>query len=349
MLSTESRRGRRILARLDRGTDLFDGVRALCQKHRIRCGELRGIGSLELAELAAFDQDGRRWKPSRLIAGGGLELLHLHGNISEESGAIAIQAQVTLMRDRDAGVEVVGGNLKAAVVYSVELVIETFDDVLLRRQADAATGLSLWHEALAEAEAPAPPVERAAAPIAAPSAYVAPAAVPAAPLPERPPAPAPSAYAAPAVPAAPLPGKPPAPAPSARPLSGPIPTVTFSAATPQGPAPAPRTATPPGLRPLPTATPTPTWGDVAAASQPARRPPGPSAPESIEEDVSLNAGDVILHPRFQRCVVHRVEGSGEFVQVMLRNGRLVRLSLDVLRLTPNGVENGQRIFTATVL
>jgi hypothetical protein len=34
---------------------------------------------------------------------------------------------------------------------------------------------------------------------------------------------------------------------------------------------------------------------------------------------------------------------------MLRNGRVVRLSLEVLRLTPNGVENGQRIFTATVL
>jgi hypothetical protein len=56
-----------------------------------------------------------------------------------------------------------------------------------------------------------------------------------------------------------------------------------------------------------------------------------------------------MHPRFQRCVVHRVEGSGEFVQVMLRNGRVVRLSLEVLRLTPQGVENGQRIFSATVL
>jgi len=329
MLSTESRRGRRILARLDRGTDLFDGVRELCQKHRVRCGELRGIGSLELAELAAFDQDSRRWKPSRLIAGGGLELLHLHGNIAEESGAVAIQAQVTLMRDRDAGLEVVGGSLKAAVVYSVELVIETFDDVLLRRQADAATGLSRWHEALAEAEAPAPPAERTAAPVAPPAA--------------------PAAYAAPAaVPAAPPAETRSAPAPSARPLSVQIPTVT-PPATGQAPAAAPRTATPPGPRAAPTATPTPTWGDVAAASQPARRPPGPSAPESHEEDVSLNAGDVILHPRFQRCVVHRVEGSGEFVQVMLRNGRVVRLSLEVLRLTPNGVENGQRIFTATVL
>ena len=63
----------------------------------------------------------------------------------------------------------------------------------------------------------------------------------------------------------------------------------------------------------------------------------------------LNAGDVILHPRFQRCVVHRVEGNGEFIQVQLKNGRVVRLSLDVLRFTPQGVENGQRVFAVTVL
>jgi predicted DNA-binding protein with PD1-like motif len=303
MLSTESRRGRRILARLDRGTDLFDGVRALCQQHAIRCGELRAIGALEMAELAAFDQGSRRWKPSRVVAEGGLELLHLHGNISEERGAVSIQAQATLMRDRDVGFELVGGNLRAAVVYSIELVIETFDDVLLRRQTDTATGLSRWHEALAEADAAAEPPARAAPP-AAPSA----------------PAPAP-----------------PSPAPSRTAVAPPV----------ARPAPAPAAAQPAPSMPVAT----PTWAEVAAASQ-AARPAARPAPEPDpvrEEEVLLNAGDVIMHPRFQRCVVHRVEGSGEFVQVMLRNGRVVRLSLEVLRLTPQGVENGQRIFSATVL
>jgi predicted DNA-binding protein with PD1-like motif len=312
MLSTESRRGRRILARLDRGTDLFDGVRALCQKHEIRCGELRAIGALEMAELAAFDQGSRRWKPSRVVADGGLELLHLHGNISEERGAVSIQAQATLMRDRDVGVEVLGGSLKAAVVYSIELVIETFDDVLLRRQADAATGLSRWHEALAEADAAkAPAAEAPAAEAPAAARPAPPAASPSAALPS--PAPARAAVAAPV----------------ARSVSAP-------AAAPTGAS-------------MPVAT--PTWAEVAAASQ-AARPAARPAPEpepARDEEVLLNAGDVIMHPRFQRCVVHRVEGSGEFVQVMLRNGRVVRLSLEVLRLTPQGVENGQRIFSATVL
>jgi len=298
MLSTESRRGRRIVARLDRGTDLFESIRALCQKHRVRCGELRGIGSLEQAELAAFDQAQRRYKPARTLAGGGLELLHLAGNLSEEDGALSIHCQATLMRDRDAGVEVLGGHLRRAVCYSVELVIESFDDVVLRRQADAATGLSRWQEALAEEETPpkvAPP--------------------PAAPIHVPPPVVAPPTIAAPI-----LAPTPPPVAPTPPPVAAP--------------------------RPAPTATPAPTWAAVAAVSE-ARRPE--PAAEHDDEDVHLNAGDVILHPRFQRCVVHRVEGNGEFVQVALRNGRVVRLSLEVLRLTPKGVENGQRVFAATVL
>jgi len=297
MLSTESRRGRRIVARLDRGTDLFDSIRALCQKHRIRCGELRGIGSLEQAELAAFDQAQRRWKTARTLAGGGLELLHLAGNVSEQDGAISIHCQATLMRDRDAGVEVLGGHLRRAVIYSVELVIETFDDLVLRRQTDAATGLARWQEVLSEAEpaSPAPPPAPAPIPISTPAA---------------------------------------APTPIASPILAPAPA----------PIPVPAPPAPPVATPAPTATPTPTWAAVAAVSG-AR--PDPTADD--EEDIHLNAGDVILHPRFQRCVVHRVEGGGEFVQVMLKNGRVVRLSLEVLRLTPKGMENGQRIFAATVL
>lgn len=287
MLSTESRRGRRIIARLDRGTDLFDSIRALCQKHRVRCGELRGIGSLEQAELAAFDQRERRWKPARTLAGGGLELLHLMGNLSEEDGALSIQCQATLMRDRDAGVEVLGGHLRRAIVYSVELVIESFDDVVLRRQADAATGLPRWQEALSDEEPPRPVAPPVIAP-APPPPVIAPAPPPVAVVPPAPPAPPVAA---------------------------------------------------------PTATPAPTWAAVAAVSE-AR---GPASGDEHEEDIHLNAGDVILHPRFQRCVVHRVEGNGEFVQVALRNGRVVRLSLEVLRLTPQGIENGQRIFAATVL
>lgn len=297
MLSTESRRGRRILARLDRGTDLFDSIRVLCREHHIRAGELRGTGALELAELDAFDPARRGFSPARVLGGGGLELLSLGGTISEQDGAVALEARATLMRERDSGLEVVGGHLRRAVVLAVELVIETFDDVLLRRRVDAETGLSLWCEALSEAEtAPAAEADLAGESQSGPAL-----------------APAPAGALAPA----PADALAPAPAPA------------------EEPAPPPVTS--------------PSWSEVAAASSAAAASPAPANrhPASAEE-VAVNAGDVILHPQFQRCVVHRVEGSGEFVQVQLRNGRVVRLSLEVLRLTPKGVENGQRIFTASI-
>ena len=287
MLSSESRRGRRVVARLDRGADLFDAIRVLCVRHEVRSGELRGGGTLELAELDAFDQAERAWRPARLVSGGGLELIQLQGSVAEAGGRAEVDARVTLMRDRDAGLEVVAGHLRRAVVHSVELVIECFDDLLLRRGLDAATGLATWTEALpltAEAEEAAP----AAVTVAAPAAVT---------------------VAAPASPAAPA-----------------------------------------------AAAPTTTWAEVAAASSaspaPAPRPaaaPAPAPTESSDEEVAVNAGDVLLHPRFGRCLVHRVEGNGEYVQVQLRNGRVVRLSLEILRLRAQGVENGQRIFTATVL
>jgi predicted DNA-binding protein with PD1-like motif len=278
MVSSESRRGRRVVARLGRGADLYGEIRALCQKHEVRSGELRGAGTLEQAELDAFDQAARAWRPARLVKGG-LELLHLQGTISEERGKAAIDARVTLMRDRDAGVEVLGGHVHRAVVHSVELVIDCFDDLLLRRGDDAGTGLSCWSEAI---------------PVADPVPML---------VPEQP-------------------AEPPAPA-------------------------------------RPTA-PAPTWAEVAAASAPAgsASPPAGLAPRAAatirapagddEPEVTVNAGDVLIHPRFGRCLVHRVEGNGEYVQVQLRNGRVVRLSLEVLRLHAQGVENGQRIFTATV-
>jgi predicted DNA-binding protein with PD1-like motif len=301
MISTESRRGRRILCRLDRGTDLFEGIRAVCQRYQVISGEVRALGMLELVELAVFDQSERRWRPSRVLTGS-LDLVCLQGTVSEERGATSIQASAMVSRERDLGIEVVGGTVKRAVAYSVELVVESFDDVILRRQLDGASGLSRWHEAISEADTDP-------APVAAPRPIPKPIPLPSPPVPSTNPPQA-------------------GPPKGATPIAAPPRTVNI-----------PGTSTSTSTS-APTPTPAPTWADVAAAAKPA-------AP--AEEEVHLNAGDVILHPRFQRCVVHRVEGNGEFIQVQLKNGRVVRLSLDVLRLTPQGIENGQRVFAVTVL
>lgn len=67
-----------------------------------------------------------------------------------------------------------------------------------------------------------------------------------------------------------------------------------------------------------------------------------------DHDVQLHPGDCIDHPSFGRVTVLRVEGEQEYAHIRLRNGRTVRLSLDVIALVPAGTANGQRVFSARV-
>jgi predicted DNA-binding protein with PD1-like motif len=259
MLVCESRSGRRIVGSLDRGVTLADALLDVCRERGVRCAEVRGLGSLEAVEVAAYDQERRAWRPSRTFTGD-LEIVNLTGNVSERGGKLALHAHVTLMRDRDNGVELLGGHLVTARVFALEFVIDAFDDVILRRgESDRATGLTLWNEA-----------------------------------------------------------------------------IPLGAAAPAPPAPPPPPAAPPAA---------PSWGDVAAAS--ARRPP-PVEEEEDETDDSLEPGDILHHPTFGRCEVQRIEGSYEFAHVRLRNGRLVRLSLDILKVARAGEEGGQRAFKARI-
>lgn len=257
MFVAESRVGRRLVGRLDRGADLFAGILEVAKAHGVVSAELRGTGALESAEIAEYDQQARVWRPTRRLIEGA-ELLSLLGSIAELGGKPTLTARATVMRDRDGGVVVLGGHLLAARVYALEFVLECFDDLALHRGTDAATGLTLWR--------------------------------------------------------------------SAEPTTG----ATSTASS--GPA-------------APSAT---TWADVAAAS--AKGPAATAAAAAAEEDLddTLRAGDILMHQTFGRCEVQKIEGSYEFAHIRLKNGRLVRLSLDVIRLSGGGVEQGRRVFRAGV-
>ena len=252
MTTGESRRGRRIVGRIERGELLPQALVAVCRERGVRSGEVRASGSLETVDLAAFDQVRKVWKATRAFTGG-FDIVGFYGTVSERSGDLALWARAIVMRDRDNGIEVLGGHLVSARVYAFEYVIETFDDLLLRRTNDAATGLSLWGDAIPLGDEPAPPAA--------------------------------------------------------------VPTV-------------PRTVT---------------WSEVANT-------PPPREPEPEEADAGeLGKGDILLHPTFGRCEIQRIEGGNEFAHVRLKNGRLVRLSLDVVKVSPGGREGDKRVFHVRVV
>jgi predicted DNA-binding protein with PD1-like motif len=142
VIVAESRLSRRLVGRLDRGADLLEQLNEVCRVHEVRAGEVRASGAVEEAILVEWDQRGRSARAPRHFAAS-LELVSLTGHVAERDGRPTVQAHASLSRERDNGIELLGGRLLAARVFACEFVIDAFDDLRLVRQDDAATGLAL--------------------------------------------------------------------------------------------------------------------------------------------------------------------------------------------------------------
>ena len=97
---------------------------------------------------------------------------------------------------------------------------------------------------------------------------------------------------------------------------------------------------PQAARPAPPSA-KPTWAEVAKAS--AAQVPEPE--EAATPTAKL--GDRINHPTFGECVIAKVESDDDFIIARTPTNRMLRLSLDVLRLELLSTdENGRSTFRA---
>ncbi len=102
------------------------------------------------------------------------------------------------------------------------------------------------------------------------------------------------------------------------------------------------------------------WADVVAASAEehasedatvleASAPKLPEEPEPPPaERESLRAGDVVRHPKFGDCIVHRIDGKPQFVHMARPNEKVRRLSLDIVAFDFLAIEGRSRVFTMRV-
>jgi predicted DNA-binding protein with PD1-like motif len=285
-LLVESRQTRRIIGQLSQGEELIQGLLSICHDRRLRSGQIQVSGILDELSVCHHDRAGRAMGQARVFRTP-LQLVWASGLLCEEGGKRQLTLSVLASRQRDNGIELLGGVCQAAKVLSCEFVIDAFEDVLLRRELDRGTGLHPLSDAFA-ASAPAPAGAAAAAEPAA-------------------------AASAPAL----------APAPAS------APAVSFTA----------QSEPPPSHKP--------SWADAVMASVRAgseREETEEGEDEEHEDYRPVRPGDILDHQQFGRCVVQRVDSDGDFVTVRLRNSRLVRLSLEVLRLRYQGDEDGHQVF-----
>lgn len=141
MSFVESKRRRVLVGQVAAGESLRDALLHAAREHDITTAWVSGVGALRSVELDFTGTSERR------SFTGPLELLHLEGNLSSAEGELHLEARVELARPTDNGIVVVGGRLVDAVALSVELRLECMDDLGLRRERDAETGLLLWPDA----------------------------------------------------------------------------------------------------------------------------------------------------------------------------------------------------------
>ncbi|KUK13569.1 MAG: DNA-binding protein [Synergistetes bacterium] len=147
--SVDSKAGRTIVGRLLPGTDLIEGILALCKEHNINFGSIDVVlGSLRKFTFVYPIRDeskkmGVRYcdpvvieGPIELLCGGGLigvnrngeKAVHLHLVVSDREGKVY-------------GGHVVGGN---PVLVTVELVLRELEGVSIVREEDEETGFPLF-------------------------------------------------------------------------------------------------------------------------------------------------------------------------------------------------------------
>ncbi len=140
MGSIEFTQGRSVVARLRHGADLLEEIVALADHHGIEAGALQGLGALQRARLAYYDQTDRSYREFDLERP--LEITALAGNVSRRDGAAAAHVHLTLA-DRD-GRAFGGHAAPGCVVFACELVVTELHGPLLERVHDEVTGLPLW-------------------------------------------------------------------------------------------------------------------------------------------------------------------------------------------------------------
>ena len=162
-LTVEARASRHIVGRVVRGSGLQDAFRSLVEEHRLRTAWVSAIGAFEWIELTEYNQTDRRYEEAHRFER--CELLSMQGNLSERDGEPFWHLHATVSLREDGRDVTYGGHVVDGLVFALELRIDCFDELELKRANDDATGLQLW----SDLRAPVGGGEAAAAPEAAPA------------------------------------------------------------------------------------------------------------------------------------------------------------------------------------
>lgn len=131
--------GNKYVVRIQKGEEIIEQLKDLCQKENINLGSIEGIGAVNEVEIGLFNTETKEYKTT--VLKGMFEITSLIGNISTKEGESYLHCHINVS---DESLNVKGGHMVRAVVSATSEIIVTKIDGMVNRKFDKEVGLNLF-------------------------------------------------------------------------------------------------------------------------------------------------------------------------------------------------------------
>lgn len=138
MLLETSQITKKVVGRLDSGKDLIISLTDTCRAHVVGAGSIEVFGSLSSIELIAYQKGGEAVTLHK--GSGSFTILSCTANVAMYGSEIVIDARCVVSANGPLGPQILGGILKSATIESVDIIVSSFDDLVIERQPNFKEG-----------------------------------------------------------------------------------------------------------------------------------------------------------------------------------------------------------------
>lgn len=131
--------GDTLIVRMDRGEEILEQLRAVCEKENVRLGTVQALGAVNDFTTGVFHTDTKEYQANRFQ--GTFEIVSLTGTVTTKDGEHYAHLHMSAGDEKG---HVFGGHLNRAVISATcELVLRSLDGTVERR-FDEDVGLNLF-------------------------------------------------------------------------------------------------------------------------------------------------------------------------------------------------------------
>ncbi|SKA85788.1 hypothetical protein SAMN05428976_1086 [Clostridium sp. USBA 49] len=131
--------GNKYIVRLNKGEEIIETLKKLCQDENITLGSIQGIGAVSNVKVGLFKPSLKEYHSIELK--GDYEMTCLLGNVSTMNGEVYLHLHIDVADEEN---KIYGGHLNSAVISATgEIIIDTIDGKVDREFSDEI-GLNLY-------------------------------------------------------------------------------------------------------------------------------------------------------------------------------------------------------------